>query len=329
METIIITEMTITPLLRRLLAAGLIAGLPLAFAGCSTAPGSQSGGSASAEADAPPCPVAPVKVTVSVDQWGQIVSQLGGRCATVTTVLANSSVDPHDFEPSPADAAKFIGAQLVVINGAHYDEWAAKLASTSAPNAPVISAAQQPTDPVAGAPAPNPHVWYSPATVNEVADSVTTQLTALAPQAAGYFTERRAALTASLQPYTALIDKIHHGAAGKTYAATEPVFDLMAQALGLTDKTPAGYRTASANDSDPSPADLAAFRQLLADKGVDVLIFNTQTEGSLPDQIRDAAEQAGVPVVNVTETVAPGAVSFEAWQVDQLTALAKALGVDN
>ena len=59
----------------------------------------------------------------------------------------------------------------------------------------------------------------------------------------------------------------------------------------------------------------------------DVLIYNTQTEGSVPEQIRAAAESAGVPVVEVTETVAPGADSFEAWQVAQLTALAKALGV--
>jgi zinc/manganese transport system substrate-binding protein len=47
----------------------------------------------------------------------------------------------------------------------------------------------------------------------------------------------------------------------------------------------------------------------------------------VPDQIRSAAEQAGVPVVEVTETVPPGAESFEDWQVDQLTSLAKALGV--
>jgi zinc/manganese transport system substrate-binding protein len=212
-----------------------------------------------------------------------------------------------------------------VVNGEHYDEWATKLAATSAPAAPVISAAD-----IVGAPtgaAPNPHVWYSPAVVNAVADAVTKQLSALAPEAAGYFTGQRSAFTESLQPYTTLIADIHKVASDKTYAATEPVYDPMAQALGLTDKTPVGYQTASANESDPAPADLAAFRQLLADKGVDVLIFNTQTEGSLPDQIRQAAEQAGVPVVDVTETVAPGEVSFEAWQVDQLTALAKALGV--
>ena len=56
-----------------------------------------------------------------------------------------------------------------------------------------------------------------------------------------------------------------------------------------------------------------------------MLIYNTQTEGSVPEQIRAAAERAGVPVVEVTETVPPGAQSFEAWQVDQLDCLAKAL----
>lgn len=66
---------------------------------------------------------------------------------------------------------------------------------------------------------------------------------------------------------------------------------------------------------------------LLSDGGVDVLIVNTQTEGSLPAQLRSAAAAAGIPVVEVTETVAPGSDSFQAWQVDQLTALAEALGV--
>ena len=101
----------------------------------------------------------------------------------------------------------------------------------------------------------------------------------------------------------------------------------MAGALGLTNRTPEGYQVAAANETEPSPADLDAFLRLLGDKGVDVLIYNTQTEGSVPQQLRAAAESAGIPVVDVTETVAPGADSFEAWQVQQLTALAEALGV--
>jgi zinc/manganese transport system substrate-binding protein len=34
-----------------------------------------------------------------------------------------------------------------------------------------------------------------------------------------------------------------------------------------------------------------------------------------------------VPIVEVTETVAAGASTFEQWQIDQLHALAAALGV--
>jgi zinc/manganese transport system substrate-binding protein len=337
----------------RRLAAAVLLTTPFVLAACSGGSGNGEDGGAAAGGDAPACPVTPINVVASVDQWGSIVSQLGGECAKVTTLLAGSSVDPHDYEPSPADAAKFDGAQLVVINGGHYDEWAAKLAAGSAPDAPVVDAVE-----VSGGEAghdeaghdhgeehgaehgeaghgeagheeggENPHVWYKPAAVTGVADAVTEQLSKIAPEASEYFTERRAAVAESFKPYDDLVAKIKESATGKSYVATESVFDDMAAALGLQNKTPQGYQNSSSNETDPSPADLDAFIGLLRDKGADVLIFNTQTEGSVPDQIRSAAEQAGVPVVEVTETVPPGAKSFEDWQVDQLTSLAEALGV--
>jgi zinc/manganese transport system substrate-binding protein len=49
---------------------------------------------------------------------------------------------------------------------------------------------------------------------------------------------------------------------------------------------------------------------VLANRQIDVLIYNTQTEGSVPEQIRIAAAQAGVPIVDVTETVPPGQTSL-------------------
>ena len=314
----------------RAAVAGLVLAAPLGLGACS-----QDGERTQSTADAGDCPATPVDVVVSVDQWGDIVSELGGDCARVTTVLASSAVDPHDYEPTPSDAAKFEGARLVVVNGGHYDEWAAKLAATAAPDAPVVAALD------AGGAAhddhgdethgseedANPHAWYNPAAVTAVVDDITAELGKLAPGAAGYFDERRAAFAEALKPYDELIDSIKAGASGKTYAATESVFDDMAVAVGLSNRTPAGYQTASANEADPSPADLDAFLRLLGDRGVDVLIYNVQTEGSVPQQIRAAAEQAGIPVVDVTETVPPGTESFESWQVSQLSALAEALGV--
>ncbi len=278
-----------------------------------------------AAAAAGTCPTTPVDVVVSVDQWGDIVSELGGSCTDVTTILASSSVDPHDYEPSPGDAASFAGAKLVVVNGADYDHWASDLAATSAPAAPVVSAAEVTQTPDGA----NPHLWYSPAAVTAVADAVTAELSTIAPAASGYFTEKRAAFTTTMAPYSTLIEKIKAGASGKSYGATESVFDYSAEALGLVNKTPQGYQRAAANESEPAPADIEAFRKALANKEIDVLIYNTQTEGSIPEQIRAAAEESGIPVVEVTETVAPGESTFVGWQDKQLTALAGALGVSD
>ena len=337
MQTVIVIGV-ITSVSSRALAAGLLLAVPFALSACGT---SDDTAPASTAAQAGDCPTEPVEVVVSVDQWGKIVSALAGACADVTTVLSGSSVDPHDFEPTPSDAAAFEGAQLVVINGGHYDEWAAKLAESTAPDAPVVDAMailtgdheghdheghEEPGHEGHGDGA-NPHAWYSPVAVTDVAEAVTAKLTELAPAAGEYFSARNTEFTAAMQPYRDLIAEIKAGATGKSYAATESLFDDMAAELGLANRTPPGYQVASSNESDPSPADLDAFLRLLSDRGVDVLIYNTQTEGSVPQQLRAAAESAGVPVVDVTETVAPGAPTFEAWQVDQLTALAEALGV--
>jgi zinc/manganese transport system substrate-binding protein len=189
--------------------------------------------------------------------------------------------------------------------------------------APFISAADVTKTPDGA----NPHLWYRPSAVTAVADAITAELSKIDPQTRAYFTDRRSAFSTALQPYTHLIDTIKAHAAGKTYAATEGIFTYMADALGLVNKTPQGYRRAAASESDPPPADLRAFLDALADHRIDVLIYNPQTEGSIPDQIRAAAERANVPVITATETVPQNQTTFFGWQDSQLTALAKALGV--
>ena len=300
----------------------LVVGVALVLTACSSK-SSKGSSPSSGPLAALPCPTAAVNAVVSVSQWGDIVSTLGGTCAKVTTVLVSSSVDPHDYEPAPAHAELFSHAQLIVVNGAGYDVWASRLAATNVPGAPIVSAAEVTKTPDGA----NPHLWYNPSAVTAVADAVTAELTKLSPPAASYFARQRSTFSAGIEPYTDLIAKIKAEASGKTYAATESVFDYMAAALGLVNKTPLGYRRAVTNETDPSPADIEAFHTTLAHHQIGVLIYNTQTQGSVPEEIRTAAKQAGVPVVDVTETVAPGEVSFQSWQIDQLDRLAKALRV--
>lgn len=303
--------------------AGIAAVVVLAAVGCGSSDGTD-------QADAPtgtsvasaPCPVEPLQVVVSVSQWGDVVEQLGGGCTEVTTIVEGGDVDPHDFEPSPADSAAFGDADLVVLNGLDYDHWAEDAVSAVSPEPAVVDGGEV----VGLEEGDNPHIWYGPDYVQQVATAVTSELKALSPDAASYFDEQAATWTASLQPYLDEVAALRTSASGTSYAATESVFQYMAEAIGLVDETPSGYRNAAANESDPAPGDINAFEQLLRGGTVEVLVYNSQTEGSIPEQLRSVAEGADVPVVEVTESVPPGTGSFVEWQLAQLRALSSALG---
>jgi zinc/manganese transport system substrate-binding protein len=302
----------VTPLVATFLALTVGAG---ALGACTS-------GSSTSSKPVGDCPTAPLPVVVSVDQWADIVQDLAGDCGDVTTIIRSSAADPHDYEPTPSDTAEFGDAKLVVMNGLDYDPWVDKAIDTLDEKPDIVNGGEV----VGLREGDNPHIWYGPAYVYEVADAVTAQLRKLEPDAADYFDERHADWRAAMAPYDAEIARITPLATGRSYGATEGVFDDMARAVGLVDETPRGYRNAAANESDPAPGDVADFQRALSAGSIDVLVFNTQTEGALPDQIRAEAERADVPVVDVTETVPPGAKSFVSWQVSQLRRLATALG---
>jgi zinc/manganese transport system substrate-binding protein len=293
---------------------------------------------ATSTGDPASCPGEVLDVVVSVGQWGDVVRSLAGDCADVTTVVDSAAVDPHDFEPTTGDLAAFEDADLVVVNGAGYDAWATAAVASLDPEPVVVDTAEASgvgsSDHDESAHAGeqeehggggNPHVWYSPDGVQATSDAVTAALTDLSPEAADHFTERADAWTAELQPYRDAVGELQAAAAGRSYAATETVFDPMAAELGLTDATPAGYRDAMSNETDPAPGDIAAFETALRDGSIDVLVFNTQTEGSIPASLRTTAEEAGVPVVEVTESQPTGGGSFVSWQLEQLRQLSDAL----
>ncbi len=248
-------------------------------------------------------------------------SDLAGDCGKVTTIITGTSVDPHDYEAVPADLAAFTDAQLVVVNGLDYDAWAERAAEGQSSKPVIVNAGEV----VGKSPGDNPHIWYGPDFVTAVVDAVTAQLKTISPDAASYFADQATAWRRSMQPYYDEVSSLQTSiASAKSYAATETVFDYMAQAVGLVDKTPRGFEQSAANETDPSPADIHDFEAALADGSVDVLVFNTQTEGAVPAQLRSVAEAADVPVVDVTESP-PAGTTFESWQVTQLKALTVAV----
>src|SRR5881392_3604410 len=66
-------------------------------------------------------------VVAAENFWGSIAAQLGGDKVHVTSVITSPATDPHDYEPTAADARTLAGAQMAIVNGIGYDPWAGKL----------------------------------------------------------------------------------------------------------------------------------------------------------------------------------------------------------
>ena len=88
------------------LLLGAAAAVVLAAAGCSADP---AGGAAEAAG-------APLPVVATTPQVADFVRNLGGDDVKVTQII-KPGVDPHEYEPTPADLQAIAGAKLVVKNG--------------------------------------------------------------------------------------------------------------------------------------------------------------------------------------------------------------------
>jgi zinc/manganese transport system substrate-binding protein len=92
----------------------------------------------------------------------------------------------------------------------------------------------------------------------------------------------------------------------------------------VTDKTPQGFTNAIEQDTDPAPVDLAAMLDLINAQQVGAVLINQQTATAVTKQVQSAADSAGIPIVNITETL-PVGIDYLTWQRDTANRLATAL----
>jgi len=293
---------------RRLLAAAVL--VPLLLTGCQVAaPGSDAGG--------------PLRVVAAESMWGSLATQLGGTQVEVVSLISSPDVDPHSYEPTAVDARDVAVAQVLITNGLGYDTWASKLASADP------SAGRRNIDVgtlVGLGVGANPHRWYSPTDVVRVADAITAAYISADPSAAAEF---RALHDRLLGPgfatYRSMIADIRSRYSGVTVGASESIFAPLSAALGLRLITPPSFLRAISEGTDPTAADLLTISEQISGHRIAVYVENVQNR--TPDVARqaEAAAAAGIPVVTITETLAPVSVTFQQWQTEQLGRLAAAL----
>jgi zinc/manganese transport system substrate-binding protein len=269
-----------------------------------------------------------LNVVAAEDFWGSIAEQLGGDKVEVRNIITNPAADPHDYEPTSEDAKTLAGAQMSIVNGIGYDEWASKLLAAS----PESSRTELTVGDVLGLKdGDNPHQWYSPISVHKVIDAIVADYKEALPGNDSYFDDQKEAFEIEgLAEYNELISQIKSTYSGTPVGASESIFEALAPSLGLRLITPKGFMDGIAEGTEPTPSEKASADEQIKDNLIKLWVYNSQNATPDVKRLNEEAEAAAIPIATVTETMTPEGASFQQWMARELkgieAALAKAGG---
>ena len=273
---------------RRLPAAATAVALIL-LGGCGAGDDAASAGASSG---------AKLAVVATTPEVADFVRTVGGDDVVVTQII-KPNVDPHDYEPTPADIKAIGEAKLVVKNGVGLEEWLDQTIESAGFRGSVVDSSQgvtlrkgEPGDEEMAQ--GDPHIWHDPRNAKIMVTNIQRGLAAADPAHATAF-------TGNLAGYAARLDKLD--ADNEAAFATIPA----AQRKLVTNHDAFGYYVdryrlqfvGSVIPSLDTSAELSA-RQL-SDLVAKIRATGTKavfTESSLPPKSAEAiAKQAGVKVI--------------------------------
>jgi len=167
--------------------AAVLALAVVALAGC----GMSSGGGGSGGR---------MTVVATTTQLQDFARNVGGARIDLHGLL-RPNVDPHDYEPTPGDAAAVARAKVLIVNGVGLDSWVEGVRKAAGADPDVVTAADR--VPLrsgdAALPEGDPHIWLDPRNAERMVRNVERGLTAADPAGAATYHANAARYLARLR----------------------------------------------------------------------------------------------------------------------------------
>jgi len=119
-----------------------------------------------------------ISVVATTTQLTDFAKEIGGSRVKVYGVL-KANIDPHDYEPSPADIDALAKANVIVKNGISLEGWFDDTIKSAAPKGQIIDSSQGITIRKG-----DPHIWHNPQNVVVMVTSIAAAMEKAAPDAA-------------------------------------------------------------------------------------------------------------------------------------------------
>jgi len=172
-----------------------------------------------------------LQVVATTTQVADFATNVGGDRVRVTS-LFKPNVDPHDYEPSPADIDTIARADLVLENGAGLESWLHDTVTSSGFGGPVVDTSQGVRLRQVGG-EPDPHIWQNPRNAQVMAANIEHALAKAEPADAGVFQANLDAYTKQLHALDAEVQRQIDGLANKKLVTNHDAFGYYIDRYGL------------------------------------------------------------------------------------------------
>ncbi len=223
----------------------------------------------------------PIKVVASFSILGDMVRQVTGDHATVTTIVGPDA-DAHVYQPSTGDAVAVAGADVIFVNGLGFETWSDALIENAGGNGEVFVATEGVT-PLRVEGEIDPHAWNALTNGVIYVNNIAAGMAKVDPENAGDY-------RANADAYIAKLRKVHDNAKKafsalpknrRTVVTAHDAFGYLAQAYGLDFLAPVGIDT----EAEPSAKELAGLIAHLKKTGAGALFVENITSPVLVEQI--------------------------------------------
>jgi ABC-type Zn uptake system ZnuABC Zn-binding protein ZnuA len=227
-----------------------------------------------------------VSVVTTTTQLTDFARVIGGARVTVYGVL-KANVDPHDYEPSPADLQRLADADVIVKNGVGLEKWFDDTIAAASPKGAVVDASNG--VPVKG---DDPHIWHDPTNASIMAANIAAALETADPSHADEYRQNLATYQRALAQLDADTKAEIAGLANKKLVTNHDAFRYFIDHYGLelVGTIIPSFDTAA----ELSAADIDDIVGKIEATGVKAVF----SESSIPPKTAEAiAAEAGVKVV--------------------------------
>lgn len=231
----------------------------------------------------------PIAVVASFSILGDLVEQLGGEQVNVIA-LVGPDEDAHIYQPVPADAVAITQAQLVVINGLHFETWFSRLLKSAKYSGKVVTASDG-IEVLKVQGEIDPHAWQSLQNIRRYAANISNGLQEVKPQSKDLFIQR-------LNQFIADVDNLEDLARkrfqtipeeNRKIVTSHDAFAYLAADFHLSFLAPVGLST----DEEPSGAALAALIEQIRKEGITALFVENISD---PRVLRQIARETGTRI---------------------------------